>query len=139
MQETIEGQSTVKKNTGAPVADVSCLICEFESLFCFFFFCEYACSFFVYCCCGTVNEEKEENGKEVVNFLGFLIHLNLVMFFVYCGMWGLCVGSYKTRVLMLLVQFFVCRTTLSSTAFFTMGESLLGKKPYSTELGFKLL
>lgn len=28
MQETIEGQSTVMKNVGAPVADVSCLLCE---------------------------------------------------------------------------------------------------------------
>lgn len=61
------------------------------------------------------------------------------MLFVYCGMWGLCVGSLKTRVLMLLVQFFECRTTPSSTAFFTMGESLSGKKPYSTEVGVKTL
>jgi hypothetical protein len=40
---------------------------------------------------------------------------------------------------MLLVQFFVCRTTLSSIAFFTMGESLLGTKPYSKKAGVQTI
>ena len=86
MQETIEGQSTVKKNAGAPIADVSYLICESESLyFLLFFFFEYACSFFVYCCCGTVNEEKEENVKEVVNF--FRVFYSFELGYVVCLLW----------------------------------------------------
>jgi len=38
MQETIKGPPAVKKNAGAPVADVSCIICEFESLYFLLFF-----------------------------------------------------------------------------------------------------